>query len=127
VMMSPQWMAKVLPWREVLLAKVITTLALLRKLNRLKLVMQALIAEPGVILMRALIPTVIFFGPSTVTISCVREMIDRGYFAVGGGRVSREETVPEPNGDEAVIFEELFTVGLRMPPHPVLSNILLKF
>jgi hypothetical protein len=126
-MMSPQWMAKVLPWREVLLAKVITTLALLRKLNRLKLVMQALIAEPGVILMRALIPTVIFFGPSTVTISCVREMIDRGYFAEGGGRVSGEETVSEPNGDEAVIFEELFTVGLRMPPHPVLSNILLKF
>jgi hypothetical protein len=28
-----------------------------------------------------------------------------------------EETVAEPAADEAVIFEEFFTVGLRMPPH----------
>jgi hypothetical protein len=33
----------------------------------------------------------------------------------------------EPNADEAVVFEEFFTGGLRMPPHPVLANILLKF
>jgi hypothetical protein len=42
--------------------------------------------------------------------------------------VSRgEEIIPEPNFDEAVVFEEFFTVGLRMPPHHVLTEILLKF
>jgi tRNA A37 threonylcarbamoyladenosine synthetase subunit TsaC/SUA5/YrdC len=35
--------------------------------------------------------------------------------------------VPEHNGDKAVVFEEFFTTGLRMPPHPVLVDILLKF
>jgi hypothetical protein len=38
-----------------------------------------------------------------------------------------EETVPEPNSDEVVVFEEFFTAGLRMPPHPLLAVILLKF
>jgi hypothetical protein len=55
------------------------------------------------------------------------EMIDYGYFADGAACVPGEETVPEPNGDEAVMFEEFFTTDLRMPPHPVLSDILLKF
>jgi hypothetical protein len=26
-----------------------------------------------------------------------------------------------------MVFKEFFTVGLRMPPHPVLADILLKF
>lgn len=38
-----------------------------------------------------------------------------------------EETVLEPNSDEVVMFEEFVTIGLRMPPHPVMSDILLKF
>jgi hypothetical protein len=54
-------------------------------------------------------------------------MIDRDYFAKGMGHEPGEETVPEPNPDEAVVFEEFFTVGLWMPPHPVLSDILPKF
>jgi hypothetical protein len=68
-----------------------------------------------------------YFGPSTVTISCNWEMIDQGYFAKYSGRAPGEETIPEPNSDEAIIFEEFFTAGLRMPPHPVLADILLKF
>jgi hypothetical protein len=62
-----------------------------------------------------------------VTVSRIREMIDRGYFIEDIARVRGEETVPEPNGDEAVVFEEFFTTGVRMPLHLVLSNILLKF
>jgi tRNA A37 threonylcarbamoyladenosine synthetase subunit TsaC/SUA5/YrdC len=54
-------------------------------------------------------------------------MIDNSYFADGMGCEPRDETVPEPNGDEAVVFEEFFTTGIRMPPHPVLADILLKF
>jgi hypothetical protein len=68
-----------------------------------------------------------YFGPSTVTVSRIHGMIDNDYFAEGMARELREETVPEPNGDEVVVFVEFFTAGLRMPPHPVLSDILLKF
>jgi hypothetical protein len=46
-------------------------------------------------------------------------MIDNGYFG--------EETVPEPHEDEAMLFEEFCTARLRMPPHPVLTDILLKY
>jgi hypothetical protein len=68
-----------------------------------------------------------YYGPSTVTVSCVRKMVDRGYFADGMAHVLGEETISEPNDNEVVVFEEFFTAGLRMPLHPVLSDILLKF
>jgi hypothetical protein len=38
-----------------------------------------------------------------------------------------EETALELHPDEAVVFEEFFSAGLRMPPHPMLTDILLKF
>jgi hypothetical protein len=68
-----------------------------------------------------------YFGPSTVAISCVQKMIDCGYFTEGSSRVPGEETVPRPDSDEAIMFEDYFTAGLTTPPQPVLSNILLKF
>jgi hypothetical protein len=68
-----------------------------------------------------------YFMSSTVTVSRIREMIDHSYFTEGMGHAPREETVLEPNASEAVVFDEFFTAGLRMPPHPVLSDILLKF
>jgi hypothetical protein len=67
------------------------------------------------------------FGPLTITVSRIRGMIDSGYFAQGMGREPEEETGPEPHPDEVVVFEEFFTTGLRMPPHAVLADILLKF
>jgi hypothetical protein len=48
------------------------------------------------------------------------------YFAEGSTRESGEETVPEPNTDDAIIFEEFFTMGLQMPPHLALTKISLK-
>jgi hypothetical protein len=68
-----------------------------------------------------------YFGPSMVTVSRVKGMVDCGYFTDGMARVPREETIPEPSANKVVVFEEFFTAGLRMPPHPVLSDILLKF
>jgi hypothetical protein len=68
-----------------------------------------------------------YFGPSTVAVSCISGMIDNGYFTKGMGREPREETVSEPNADKVVVFEEFFSSGLRMPPHPVFADILLKF
>ncbi len=37
------------------------------------------------------------------------------------------EYVPEPWTNEAVVFKDLFKVGICMPPHPVLAEILQKF
>jgi hypothetical protein len=68
-----------------------------------------------------------YFGPSTVTVSQIREMIDNVYFTNGMGHEPGEETMSEPHVDEAVLFEEFFTTGLRMPLHPVLVAILLKY
>jgi hypothetical protein len=70
-----------------------------------------------------------YFGPSIVTVSRIhiREMIDQGYLTERGARALGEETIPEPENDEAVVFEEFFIAGLRMPPHSVFAGILLKF
>jgi hypothetical protein len=46
-------------------------------------------------------------------------MVNDGCFADGTGCEPREETVSETQDDEAVVFEEFFMAGLRMPPHPV--------
>jgi hypothetical protein len=35
------------------------------------------------------------------------------------------ETVPEPDNDEAMVYEDFFVAGLRMPPHLALADILL--
>jgi hypothetical protein len=67
------------------------------------------------------------FGPSTVTIGRIRQLEALGYFAEGSARELGEEVIPEPVADEAVMFEEFFAAGLRMPPHPVLTDILVKF
>jgi hypothetical protein len=37
------------------------------------------------------------------------------------------ESVLQPQPDKAVIFEEFFAAGLRLPPHLVLAEILQKF
>jgi hypothetical protein len=55
------------------------------------------------------------FGPSTITVSRIQEMTTLWYFGEGDAQVPREETVPEPTDDEAVVFEEFFATGLWMP------------
>jgi hypothetical protein len=67
------------------------------------------------------------FDVSTITIDRIRKMMDKGYFAVGDARKPGEETTPVPEDDEAVVFEDFIVAGLRMPPHPALTNNLLKF
>jgi hypothetical protein len=49
-----------------------------------------------------------YFGPSMVTITRIREMIDHGYFAEGGAHASGKDTIPELDSDEAAVFEEFF-------------------
>jgi hypothetical protein len=45
----------------------------------------------------------------------------------GSAHEPGEEVVPDPGDDEAVVFEEFFAAGLRMPPQLALTDILLKF
>jgi hypothetical protein len=49
------------------------------------------------------------------------------YFLKGYDRAPGAEYVPDPHENEAVVFEGFFVAGLRMPPHPVLLDILRKF
>jgi hypothetical protein len=67
------------------------------------------------------------FRASLVTVGCIRQMESLGYFAEGSACEPGEEIVPEPNADESVVFKEFFPTGLWMPPHPVFTEILLKF
>jgi hypothetical protein len=67
------------------------------------------------------------FSPSTVTIGHIRQLEALGYFAKGSACELREEVIPELATDEAVVFENFFATGLRMPPHPALTDILVKF
>jgi hypothetical protein len=68
-----------------------------------------------------------YFGSSTIMVGKIIEMEERGYFPEGEGRAPGAETVPEPNGDEAVVYEDFFIVGLRKPLHLALTDILLHF
>jgi hypothetical protein len=38
-----------------------------------------------------------------------------------------QKTMPEPKDDEAMVYEDFFVAGLRMSPHPALTDILLHF
>jgi hypothetical protein len=67
------------------------------------------------------------FGASLVTVGHIRQMESLGYIIEGSAHEPREEIVPGPNSDEAVVFEDFFSMGLQMPPHHVLTKILLKF
>jgi hypothetical protein len=68
-----------------------------------------------------------YFRSSTITIAKINEMVEKGYFVDGEARAPEAESVPEPDSNEAIVYEDLFLVGLRMPLHPALADILLKF
>jgi hypothetical protein len=51
----------------------------------------------------------------------------KGYFVDGKAHAPGAEIVPEPDSNEAIMYEDFFVAGLRMPPHPTLADILLMF
>jgi hypothetical protein len=68
------------------------------------------------------------FGQSNITKTRIGSMESYAcYFPKGYGRAPGTEFVPEHRANEAVIFKDFFVVGLHMPPHPVLVDILHKF
>jgi hypothetical protein len=68
-----------------------------------------------------------YFGSLTIMVGKIKEMEEKGYFQEDEARALGAETVLEPNGDEAMVYEDFFIAGLRMPLHPALANILLHF
>jgi hypothetical protein len=67
------------------------------------------------------------FGSSIITVGRVRQLAALGYFTEGSMQDLEEEVILEPAEDKAVVFEEFFAAGLRMPPQKVLADILVKF
>jgi hypothetical protein len=68
-----------------------------------------------------------YFKSSTITVGKIKMMVKKGYFVDGEAHALTAETVSEPDNDEVVVYEDFFVAGLRMPPHPALVDILLKF
>jgi tRNA A37 threonylcarbamoyladenosine synthetase subunit TsaC/SUA5/YrdC len=68
------------------------------------------------------------FGPSTSTKARLASLENNAhFFSKGYGRPPGAKSVLDPRVNEVMVFEDFFTVGLRMPPHPVLVDILRKF
>jgi hypothetical protein len=67
------------------------------------------------------------FGMSNVGKVRIHVMEHVSYFMKGHARPPGLETVPTPWADEPVGFEDLFSTGLRMPPHSELTDNLQKF
>jgi hypothetical protein len=68
------------------------------------------------------------FGRSKVTKGHISDFESSSrFFPKGFARPLGIESVPVPNKDEAVVFEDFFAAGLHIPPHPVLLDILRKF
>jgi hypothetical protein len=66
-----------------------------------------------------------YFGSSTIIVGKIKERVEKGYFPKDGARAPGTETVPELDNDEAMVYEDFFVAGLRMPPHLALADILL--
>jgi hypothetical protein len=66
------------------------------------------------------------FGVSWISLARVQDMQQLGYFGGGVGWVPGAEEIPEPEG-ELVVFEVFFIVGLRLPAHRFVSEVLQKF
>jgi hypothetical protein len=63
------------------------------------------------------------FGVSRISLVRVQDMQQLGYFGNDVGRVPRAEEIPEPEG-ELVVFEAFFIVGLCLPAHRFMAEVL---
>jgi hypothetical protein len=66
------------------------------------------------------------FGVSRMSSVRVQDMQRLGYFGSGVARVPGTEEVPAPEG-ELVVFEAFFAVGLRLPAHRFVGEVLRRF
>jgi hypothetical protein len=66
------------------------------------------------------------FGVLRISSVRVQDMQQLGYFGNDVGHVPGAEEVPEPEG-ELVMFEVFFTVGLRLPAHRFVAEVMQRF
>jgi hypothetical protein len=66
------------------------------------------------------------FGTSRIYSGSMLEMQRLGYFGSGVRRAPWAEDVLEPEG-ELVVFEAFFAVGLRLPAHRFVVEVLWRF
>jgi hypothetical protein len=66
------------------------------------------------------------FGVSRISSVRVQDMQQLGYFGNGVGRVPGVEEIAEPEG-ELVVFDVFFIVGLRLPVHRFVAEVLQRF
>jgi hypothetical protein len=61
-----------------------------------------------------------YFGSSTIMVSKIKEMEERGYFPEDKAHALGAKTVPEPNGDETMVYEDFFYhwLGYASTPGP---------
>jgi hypothetical protein len=76
----------------------------------------------------ALASVTYYFGQSTMMKTHLGSLGEHDhYFPKGYSCPLGAESMPEARLDKAVMFEDFFTARLRIPPHPVLLDILHKF
>jgi hypothetical protein len=51
-----------------------------------------------------------------MTKEAIKSLEEEGFFPAGKGHIPRGETVSQPEVDEAVVFKDFFSCGLRIPP-----------
>jgi hypothetical protein len=68
------------------------------------------------------------FGQSTVTKARVMALKSFAcYFLQEITRPPDAKSAPDPRENEVAVFENFFAADLRIPPHPILLDILRKF
>jgi hypothetical protein len=53
-----------------------------------------------------------YFRSSTITVDKIKEMVEKGDFLEGKACAPRAEMVPEPDSDEAIVYENFFCCRL---------------
>ena len=65
------------------------------------------------------------FGPSSITEEAIAEMLKESCFPSSRVKIPPPgQTVPEPEEGYAVVFQDFFTYGLRLPYIPFLRRLL---
>jgi hypothetical protein len=60
-----------------------------------------------------------YFGSSTITVGKINEMEEKGYFLEDEAHTPGAKTMPEPNGNEVVVYEDFLSPAcacLRIQP-----------
>jgi hypothetical protein len=53
-----------------------------------------------------------YFGSLTITAGKIKEMVEKGYFVEGEAHTSGAKMVPEPDSDEAIVYEDFICCSL---------------